>query len=218
MSDDAVREIRFANRHHAGRLLAERLRAYAGRDDVLVLGLPRGGVPVAYEVAKSLGAALDIFVVRKLGVPQQPELAMGAIASGGVRVLNEDVVQWYRIPQGIIEAVARDEERELTRRERGNRERGLAKAGRQGTRRRGNGTFGAVLFDELAHPLDEPFHGVPGLTTKPPHRPDDVVSTSAFLRRDVIIGVHRADQKREKRLVHVKPAERRAARLAASGR
>jgi len=118
MFDEAVREIRFANRHQAGRVLAERLRAYAGRDDVLVLGLPRGGVPVAYEVARSLGAALDVFVVRKLGVPQQPELAMGAIASGGVRVLNEDVVRWYRIPAGIIEAVARDEERELVRRER----------------------------------------------------------------------------------------------------
>src|SRR5688572_2643490 len=118
MFNEALREIRFANRHHAGRTLAERLRGYAGRDDVLVLGLPRGGVPVAYEVAKSLGAALDVFVVRKLGVPQQPELAMGAIASGGVRVLNDDVVQWYRIPLGTIEAVARDEERELTRRER----------------------------------------------------------------------------------------------------
>ena len=118
MFNDTLREIRFANRHHAGRTLAERLRGYAGRDDVLVLGLPRGGVPVAYEVAKSLGAALDVFVVRKLGVPQQPELAMGAIASGGVRVLNDDVVHWYRIPLGTIEAVARDEERELTRRER----------------------------------------------------------------------------------------------------
>ena len=118
MFDQAVRETRFADRHHAGRVLAGRLRAYAGRDDVLVLGLPRGGVPVAYEVARSLGAALDVFVVRKLGVPQQPELAMGAIASGGVRVLNEDVVRWYRIPQDVIELVARDEERELVRRER----------------------------------------------------------------------------------------------------
>jgi predicted phosphoribosyltransferase len=118
MFDEAVREIRFADRHDAGRVLAERVRVYAGRDDVLVLGLPRGGVPVAYEVARSLGAALDVFVVRKLGVPQQPELAMGAIASGGVRILNEDVVRWYRIPQDIIEAVARDEERELARRER----------------------------------------------------------------------------------------------------
>jgi putative phosphoribosyl transferase len=118
MFDQAVRETRFADRHHAGRLLAGRLRAYADRDDVLVLGLPRGGVPVAYEVAKSLGVALDVFVVRKLGVPQQPELAMGAIASGGVRVLNEDVVRWYQIPQDVIELVARDEERELARRER----------------------------------------------------------------------------------------------------
>lgn len=118
MFNEPLREIRFANRNHAGRTLAERLRGYAGRDDVVVLGLPRGGVPVAYEVAKALGAALDVFVVRKLGVPRQPELAMGAIASGGVRVLNDDVVQWYRIPQSTIEAVARDEERELTRRER----------------------------------------------------------------------------------------------------
>lgn len=118
MCGDTVREARFANRHHAGRVLAERLRAYAGRHDVLVLGLPRGGVPVAHEVARSLGAALDVFVVRKLGVPQQPELAMGAIASGGVRVLNEDVIRWYRIPPHAIETVARDEERELARRER----------------------------------------------------------------------------------------------------
>ena len=118
MFDQAVRETRFADRHHAGRVLAGRLRAYVGRDDVLVLGLPRGGVPVAYEVAKSLAAALDVFVVRKLGVPQQAELAMGAIASGGVRVLNEDVVRWYRIPHDVIELVARDEERELGRRER----------------------------------------------------------------------------------------------------
>ena len=118
MLDQAVRETRFADRHHAGRVLAGRLRAYAGRDDVLVLGLPRGGVPIAYEVAKSLGAALDVFVVRKLGVPQQPELAMGAIASGGVRVLNEDVVRGYRIPKDVIELVARDEEQELARRER----------------------------------------------------------------------------------------------------
>lgn len=118
MFDQTAREARFANRHHAGRVVAERLRAYAGRHDVLVLGLPRGGVPVAYEVARSLGAVLDVFVVRKLGVPQQPELAMGAVASGGVRVLNEDVIRWYRIPPHAIEAVAREEEREVTRRER----------------------------------------------------------------------------------------------------
>jgi len=118
MLNETAPERRFANRHDAGRVLAERLRAYAGRDDVLVLGLPRGGVPVASEVAASLGAALDVFVVRKLGLPQQPELAMGAIASGGVRVLNEDVVRWYRVPPHAIEAVARDEEQELIRRER----------------------------------------------------------------------------------------------------
>lgn len=118
MFNEAGRELRFANRREAGKVLADRLRAYAGRDDVLVLGLPRGGVPVAYEVARSLGAALDVFVVRKLGVPQQPELAMGAIASGGVRVLNDDVVRWYRVPREAIEAVAQREERELARRER----------------------------------------------------------------------------------------------------
>jgi predicted phosphoribosyltransferase len=84
----------------------------------VVLGLPRGGIPVAYEVAKGLGARLDVFVVRKLGLPQQPELAMGAIASGGIRVLNEDVVRWYRVPPDVIEAVAQGEERELARRER----------------------------------------------------------------------------------------------------
>ena len=83
----------FANRSEAGRLLSEKLEKYAGREDVIVLGLPRGGVPVAYEVAKHLGAPLDVFIVRKLGVPGFEELAAGAIASGGVRVLNEDVVR-----------------------------------------------------------------------------------------------------------------------------
>lgn len=117
MLDEIRCEARFANRRHAGRVLATQLRAYAGHDDVLVLGLPRGGVPVAYEVAHALAAALDVFVVRKLGVPRQPELAMGAIASGGVRVLNDDVIHWYRIPPDVIDAVAREEERELRRRE-----------------------------------------------------------------------------------------------------
>jgi len=117
MLQEAMR-FRFADRRHAGKVLAAQLRAYAGRDDIVVLGLPRGGIPVAYEVAKALGAKLDVFVVRKLGLPQQPELAMGAIASGGIRVLNEDVVRWYRVPQDVIEAVAQGEERELARRER----------------------------------------------------------------------------------------------------
>ena len=97
---------------------------YANREDVVVLGLPRGGVPVAYEVAKALDAPLDIFIVRKLGLPGHEELAMGAIASGGVRVLNQDVVQALEIPERVIDAVARREQQELERREkiyRGNR-------------------------------------------------------------------------------------------------
>jgi putative phosphoribosyl transferase len=112
----------FVDRHDAGRLLASRLARYAGRDDVLVLGLPRGGVPVAYEVAQALGAPMDLFLVRKLGTPGHRELAMGAIASGGIRVLNDEVVRWYRIPEPEIERVVREEEQELDRRERAYRE------------------------------------------------------------------------------------------------
>ena len=108
----------FRDRAAAGRLLAEKLTAYAGRTDVLVLALPRGGVPVAFEVAQALDAPLDVFVVRKLGVPGHEELAMGAIASGGVRVLNEDVIQALRPPLRMIEAVAAREFQELGRRER----------------------------------------------------------------------------------------------------
>src|ERR1700704_1616842 len=107
----------FANRREAGVELASKLRQYAGRDDVVVLALPRGGVPVAFEVAEALDAPLDIFLVRKLGLPGHPELAMGAIASGGVRILNDEVVQWYSIPDRAIEAVARTEKAELERRE-----------------------------------------------------------------------------------------------------
>lgn len=108
----------FHDRHEAGAELASRLRHYAGRSDVVVLALPRGGVPVAFEVAEALDAPLDIFLVRKLGLPGHPELAMGAIASGGVRVLNEDVVRWYGLPDSTIDAVARAEQVELERRER----------------------------------------------------------------------------------------------------
>ena len=108
----------FIDRRDAGRVLASRLTKYAGRDDVIVLALPRGGVPVAYEVASALGAPMDVFLVRKLGTPGHRELAMGAIASGGVRVLNEDVVHWYGISASAIERVAREEEEELERRER----------------------------------------------------------------------------------------------------
>lgn len=112
----------FADRHDAGRALAAALRSYAGRGDVVVLALPRGGVPVAFEVAEALGVPLDLFMVRKLGAPQHPELAMGAIASGGVRVLNDDVVRWYAITPAQIDAVAREEHRELERREEAYRE------------------------------------------------------------------------------------------------
>ncbi len=108
---------RFQNRIEAGRALAAKLQAYTNRQDVLVLALPRGGVPVAFEVAKMLNAPLDIFVVRKLGLPSQEELAMGAIASGGVRVLNQGLVKYLNIPESIIEAVAAQEEKELERRE-----------------------------------------------------------------------------------------------------
>ena len=109
---------RFRDRSEAGRLLAGQLIAYANRPDVLVLALPRGGVPVAYEVARALGAPLDLFLVRKLGVPGYEELAMGAVATGGERVLNDDVVAGLRIPDYVIEAVAASEQQELARRER----------------------------------------------------------------------------------------------------
>jgi predicted phosphoribosyltransferase len=108
----------FRDRKHAGRLLASLLVGYADRPDLLVLGLPRGGVPVAYEVARALNAPLDVFLVRKLGVPGHEELAMGAIASGGVRVVNDAVVRSMGVPAAAIEQVAREERRELERRER----------------------------------------------------------------------------------------------------
>lgn len=106
------------NRTQAGELLATKLTAYAKRPDVLVLGLPRGGVPVAFEVAKILGVPLDIILVRKLGVPGQPELAMGAISTGDVLVLNDDVVNWLGISGAEIDAVAQREMQELERRDR----------------------------------------------------------------------------------------------------
>jgi putative phosphoribosyl transferase len=108
----------FQDRTDAGRQLAEKLLNYAGRDDVIVLALPRGGVPVAFEVAQRLGVPLDVFVVRKLGVPGHEELAMGAIASGGVRVLNEDVLYVLPDAQSIVEMVTAIEREELKRRER----------------------------------------------------------------------------------------------------
>jgi putative phosphoribosyl transferase len=108
----------FKDRSEAGRLLAQKLAAYANRPDVIVLALPRGGVPVGYEVARALNVPLDIFIVRKLGVPGHEELAMGAVATGGERVLNEQVVRGLGIPDYVIDAVAAWEQQELERRER----------------------------------------------------------------------------------------------------
>jgi putative phosphoribosyl transferase len=108
---------RFRDRHDAGRQLAARLEAYAGRNDVVVLALPRGGVPVGYEVANALGAPLDVLTVRKLGVPGQTELAMGAIASGGATFLNEDVIAVKHVTDDALRKVEKRERAELERRE-----------------------------------------------------------------------------------------------------
>jgi predicted phosphoribosyltransferase len=108
----------FRDRREAGRLLAAQLAAYTNRPDVIVFALPRGGVPVAYEVARALNAPLDVFLVRKLGVPGYEELAMGAIATGGVRVLNDQLVGGLRIPDYVVDEVAASEQQELARRER----------------------------------------------------------------------------------------------------
>jgi putative phosphoribosyl transferase len=113
--DDTVR---FANRHEAGRALGAALLNFRRRPDVVVLGLPRGGVPVAFEVAEILDTPMDVFVVRKLGLPWQPELAIGAIASGGVRVLSDDVIGWLGVSEDAIAAVTEQERAELERRER----------------------------------------------------------------------------------------------------
>ncbi|HEX9398546.1 MAG TPA: phosphoribosyltransferase [Anaeromyxobacter sp.] len=109
---------RYTDRHHAGRVLADALASRYAGPDLAILALPRGGVPVGFEVAMRLGAPLDVFVVRKLGMPGQEELAIGAVASGGVRVVNESLVAALRIPKSTIEAIAAIEERELARRER----------------------------------------------------------------------------------------------------
>ncbi|MFN0086838.1 MAG: phosphoribosyltransferase [Blastocatellia bacterium] len=110
--------MKFRDRREAGRVLARRLAEYAGREDVIILALPRGGVPVGYEVARALRAPLDVFVVRKLGAPGNEELAMGAIASGGARAMNEDVVRYLNISDETIDAVASREQAEVRRRER----------------------------------------------------------------------------------------------------
>ena len=107
----------FRDRHHAGELLGDQLLEYIGRSDVVVLGLPRGGLPVAFEIARRIAAPLDVFIVRKLGVPGHAELALGAIASGGIRVLNDDVVRHLPDASSVIAAVTEQETAELERRE-----------------------------------------------------------------------------------------------------
>jgi putative phosphoribosyl transferase len=129
----------YRDRRHAGQELAEHLDDLKGRNDVVVLALPRGGVPVAFEVARALGAPLDVFLVRKLGVPGHPEFAMGAVAPGGVRVLSDDVVMMLGIPASEIEAVTAAERKELDRRER------LYRAGRKAVELRNRV---AVLIDD----------------------------------------------------------------------
>ncbi|MGB6295689.1 MAG: phosphoribosyltransferase [Rivularia sp. (in: cyanobacteria)] len=109
--------MRFSNRTEAGKLLAQKLKAYANLSDVIVLALPRGGVPVGFEIAKELNIPFDVCVVRKLGIPHHKELAMGAIASNGVRVLNYDILSEWNIPDKIIDKVSAKELRELRRRE-----------------------------------------------------------------------------------------------------
>jgi len=115
--DSGVSDVKFKDRLEAGRKLARRLAEYAGRKDVIVLALPRGGVPVAYEVAKSLNAPFDVFIVRKLGVPGHEELAFGALASGGATVFNETIVRALRIPVELLTKVIEREQKELERRE-----------------------------------------------------------------------------------------------------
>jgi predicted phosphoribosyltransferase len=112
------RRQRYADRHEAGRLLARSLEDLVGNSDVVVLGLPRGGVPVASEIARVLGAPLDIFVVRKLGAPHHAEVAMGALASGGIRVLDHELIAALDVPWAVVEAITREESEELLRRER----------------------------------------------------------------------------------------------------
>lgn len=121
MSHDLALPTLFADRTQAGRCLIEPLARYAGRPDVIVLALPRGGVPVAYEVATALNVRLDLLVVRKLGMPFHPEFAMGAIASGGVTFLNDDTLRAYPVEPALFDAVVARETEELARRERGYR-------------------------------------------------------------------------------------------------
>lgn len=109
--------MQYRDRQHAGQVLAESLKNYNGRKDTIVLGLPRGGVPVAYEIAMKLGLVLDVFMVRKLGVPGHEELAMGALASGGTLVFNDEIIHYFQITKSSMDRVIQSEQEELTRRE-----------------------------------------------------------------------------------------------------
>jgi predicted phosphoribosyltransferase len=122
LREKSPERVGFLDRREAGVVLAGHLEQFTGRNDVVILALPRGGLPVGYQVARALRAPLDVFVVRKLGFPGHPELAMGAIASGGVRVLNEDVLEAYPVSRAAIDAVTRTERLELERRERAYRD------------------------------------------------------------------------------------------------
>lgn len=108
---------KFINREQAGRILAKSLKKYANQPNVIVLALPRGGVPVAYEIARALSIPLDVFIVRKLGVPEHEEFAMGAIASGGTVLVNESIIKQLRLQQSSIDSVIQSEQDELVRRE-----------------------------------------------------------------------------------------------------
>lgn len=146
VSERAVRPAqRYRDRREAGRFLAEQLREHAGRDDVVVLALPRGGVPVGYEVAKALAAPLDVFTVRKLGVPGNPELAMGAIATGGLVVLDQRLIQLLGIDRSLVQRTVEAESRELQRREAAFPHLTLAHRFRQGREDRPHGARGLIV-------------------------------------------------------------------------
>jgi putative phosphoribosyl transferase len=172
---------RLTDRREAGRLLAEELTSYSGHDDVIVLGLPRGGVVVAFEVAKALNAQLDIFLVRKLGVPGHEELAMGAIASGGIQVMNDDVVSGLGLSHAEIASVVAREQIELERRE---------KAYRGGAAPRDLAGKTVILVDDGLATGASMLTAIRSLKS---HRPSRIVlavptapsSTCATLRREV---------------------------------
>ncbi|HST25898.1 MAG TPA: phosphoribosyltransferase, partial [Gaiellaceae bacterium] len=168
---------RFRDRAEAGRLLGERLAGLAGRSDVVVLALPRGGVPVAREVARAIGAPFDVFVVRKLGYPGQPELAMGAIATGGTRVLNEPIVRELQLGEELIERVAERERAELERRERAYRgdRPPLALAGRTVVVVDDGLATGATMRAAVAAVrLQGPARVIVAVPTAPPHAMDEL--------------------------------------------